>query len=336
MSYSIFNKLASSRRILSTTFTVPHDVSSFLVSSSKQKISFRVTTQLKYTLENEPRPPDNVLLAALYQPAGRGGHQDIVGQNWSKTKAFQMWKFVDDIIRKDYLEKYIGLDTLHSDDVLWKLLTSDQRLKDLGVFYKPAPIPNKNEWRASWCQKGKPNWLGTIPTKVDSYLCYIAIVYGFFDEERGKGGYAITLIDNYSRPKVAAVGYSPKGHSLFLFELQGIRAALQLALDYGFGANIEVTTRSEKVWNLFYLIYDFEDLNFCEWKFSRVCLACLGLHLYKHFIITELEDFHLLYPVIKEILELRIKFGHCADILENLSQASVYLGKCYGTPTTEK
>ncbi|KAI3939010.1 hypothetical protein MKW92_005199, partial [Papaver armeniacum] len=240
----------------------------------------------------------------------------------------------------DYVDNHIGMDTLYFDAMVWKLLTTDQRLKDLGVFYKPAPVPDMNEWKASWCQEGKPNWLGTVYTRADDCkLCNTAIIDAFLDEEAGKGGYAVTFIDNYARPKVAAVGYSPKGYPLFLFQLQGIRAALQLALDCGFCANIQLTTRSDKVKDLFDRILDFKEYNYfenCEFNSSSVCLACLGLHLFKHYIITEAEDFHLLYTVIKEILELRNKFDRYVNVVQNLSQASIYLGKCYGTPTTEE
>ncbi|KAI3839883.1 hypothetical protein MKW92_022757, partial [Papaver armeniacum] len=244
----------------------------------------------------------------------------------------------------DYLENHIGLDSLYFDAMFWKLLTCDQRFKDLGVYYKPAPIPDKNEWKASWYQEGKPNWLGTIPTQADDLLWHTALVDGFIDKEGGKGGYAVIFVDNYARPKVAVVGYSSKG-SLVFNELQGIRAALQLALDTGLGPNIQLTCRSHKVGELFTHFSDFEDVDTipgCEQAYStfdhdvdgHVCQACEGLYLYRHF--KSGEDFETLYPIIKEILELRRKLGRFVRVSPNLSQASVYLGKCIGTLTTEE
>ncbi|KAI3952162.1 hypothetical protein MKW98_005857 [Papaver atlanticum] len=324
MSSSIFNKLASSRRMVSTVFTVPHAVSDSLSS-----------------LETEQRPPDSVLLANLYQP----GHQALdfnLGQkNWSGKKAYETRMLVQSVIG-DYVYKHIGLDNLYFDAMFWKWLTSDQRFKDLGVFYKPAPIPDKNEWKASWSQEGKPNWLGTVPTRADYHLCNTAMVDSFIDEG-GKGGYVVIYIDSYARPKVAVVGFSPKG-SRFFFELQAIRAALQLALDGGYGPKFELTHRSVKLEELFSHVSDFEDLgtvHHCRENYSesdggddsRVCVAYQGLYLLEHFIM---EDSELLYPVINEILQLRSKLSPYVSFSENLSQASAHLGECYGTPTTEE
>ncbi|KAI3885424.1 hypothetical protein MKX03_036316 [Papaver bracteatum] len=343
MSSSIFNKLASSRRMVSTVFTVPHAVSDSLVSSPARKISFHHPTFLTPTLETQRRPPDSVLFATLYQPGREHQPDDLNGgQDWLGSKLRESENLVYDL-RSDYLEQHSGLDSLYFDAMFWKSLTSDQRFKDLGVYYKPAPIPDRNEWKASWCQEGKPNWLGTVPTQADKRLWHTAIIDGFIDKEGGKGGYAVIIIDNYTRPKVAVVGYSSEG-SLVFNELQGIRAALQVALDTGLGPHIQLTCRSREVGNLFTHFSDFEDLDTfhrCYESYSEshhgdescICLACEGLHLLKHF---STEDSEVLYPVINKILQLRHKLGPNIRVSKNLSQASTLLGKCYGTPTTEE
>ncbi|MCL7049629.1 hypothetical protein MKW94_001971 [Papaver nudicaule] len=344
MSSSIFNKLAYSRRIVSTVYTVPHALSKSLASSSiAKKVPVRTPFFRVETLENGPRPPVSTLLTSLYQP----GHQPLdfnVGQRWSHTQFIEAWHSVHAIL-SDYLVKHIGLDSLYCDAMFWKLLTSDKRFKDHGVVYKPAPVPDKNEWKASWSEEGKPSWLGTVPTKADDHFYYTALIDGFVDEKGGKGGYAVIFIDSYARPKVAVVGYSPQA-SLFLCELQGIKVSLQLALDNGFSSNIMLATRSKKVQNLFGYLSELEDLDSihrCEqdhFKYddgddSHVCLACEGFQLSRH-LNTKMEDFEILYPVIKEILELRIKLGRRVGISPNLSVASAYLSEHYGILSIEE
>ncbi|KAI3920586.1 hypothetical protein MKW92_019380 [Papaver armeniacum] len=329
MSSSIFNKLASSRRMVSTLFTVPHAVSDSLLSSPARKISFHHPTFLKSTLETERRPPDSVLLANLYQPGDQALDFNLGQKNWSGKKAYETRKLVESVIG-DYVDRHIGLDNLYFDAMFWKWLTSDQRFKDLGVFYKPAPIPDKNEWKASWCQEESPTgW----------ELFLLGLIMTCMRRERG---YVVIFIDSYARPKVAVVGFSPKG-SRFFFELQAIRAALQLALDGGYGPKFELTHRSLKLDELFSHVSDHEDLGTvhrCRENYSesdggddsRVCVACQGLYLLEH---LSTEDSKVLYPVIIEILQLRSKLSPYMRFSDNLSQASAHLGECYGTPTTK-
>ncbi|KAI3970248.1 hypothetical protein MKX01_023895 [Papaver californicum] len=134
-------------------------------------------------------------------------------------------------ILSDFVEKNRNSSTYHYH--LQKLLTS-ARLRELGEGYNVIPIPDKQERKASWHEEGKPKWLGTIPTRADGRLHYTASIAGYIEKDGGKGGYGVILFDYYGRPKVASVGVSLIGNlPLIYYEFQGVRSALQLALDHG-------------------------------------------------------------------------------------------------------
>ncbi|RZC80134.1 hypothetical protein C5167_042712 [Papaver somniferum] len=100
MSSSIFNKLASSRRMVSTVFTIPHSLSDSLLSSPARKISFHHPTYLRSTLETERCPPDSVLLANLYQPGDQALDFNLGQKNWSGKKAYETLKLVRSVLGK--------------------------------------------------------------------------------------------------------------------------------------------------------------------------------------------------------------------------------------------
>ncbi|KAI3870912.1 hypothetical protein MKX03_025100, partial [Papaver bracteatum] len=200
-------------------------------------------------------------------------------------------------ILSDFAEKHRGLPLF--DDALWDLLESD-RLKELGVGDNPIPIPDKQDWKASWHKQGKPNWLGTIPTVADNRFHCTSDITGYVEEGTNGGGYGVIIFDTYGRPKVASVGVSPQRHvPLVYYELQGVRSALQLASEYGY-PGITLYCNSNEVHRVLQLCFEFMPFKpMCKkirGPVDYACGCCVGLDLYRL-----IDDFDLLGPIIKEI-----------------------------------
>ncbi|KAI3842215.1 hypothetical protein MKW98_026005 [Papaver atlanticum] len=295
-----------------------------LLSSPETKVLFRVKTQLSGALEKKNKPHFPTELTQLKKDPTK--EQLVMG------------------ILRDFVKKHSGVDDFDSE--LLDLLGSD-RLKDLGVGYKEIPIPDMHEWKASWYEERKPNWLGSS-TDADSRLHYTASITGYLEKEGRKGGYGVIFFDNYGRPKVASVGVSPKGYVPLLYhQLQGVRSALQLALDYGFSSEITLYCNSGEV--RYVLDRCLESL-----KYVPMCMAGDFLRLSRddtirwraeahhcnacvlHDLYHQMEDFDLLYPVIDAILTLFSKLNHFRNVSPSKCSASNHLAKLYGMPTTEE
>ncbi|KAI3940282.1 hypothetical protein MKW92_052647, partial [Papaver armeniacum] len=248
-------------------------------------------------------------------------------------------KAIMDVL-SDFVEKNRG--SPHYPNLLSKLLAS-ARLRELGVGFNVIPIPDKQEWKASWHEEGKPNWLGTILTAADGRpkLSYTASVTGCIEKDGGKGGYGVVLFDHFGRPKVASVGVSLKGKlPLIYYEFQGVRSALQLAFDHGFGDEIKLYCNSVAVRNILNLCLE---LTCCtpvcmgevgRWNGHKLCTACAGLLLYGHRVME--DDFNLLFPVISDILDLFYKVNNFKTVNVRPCSGSDHLARYFSISTTQK
>ncbi|KAI3851555.1 hypothetical protein MKX03_004202 [Papaver bracteatum] len=226
-----------SHSILPSTIPIPR-VANGSLSSFVKNLSSRISTQLSGSTEKQ-----NNVLPPSPEKEDQRPQREFVELNAEPLTppAFDLSaefthpdKAIMDVL-SDFVEKNRGSPIYHC--LLIKLLAS-ARLRELGVGYNVIPIPDKQEWKASWHEEGKPNWLGTILTAADGRpkLSYTASVTGCIEKDGGKGGYGVVLFDHFGRPKVASVGVSLKGKlPLIYYDFQGVRSALQLAFDHGFG-----------------------------------------------------------------------------------------------------
>ncbi|KAI3940286.1 hypothetical protein MKW92_052651, partial [Papaver armeniacum] len=239
----------------------------------------------------------------------------------------------------DFVEKNRG--SPHYCYLLSKLLSS-ARLRELGVGFNVIPIPDKQEWKASWHEEGKPNWLGTIITEADGMprLSYTASVTGYMEKDGGKGGYGVVLFDHFGRPKVASVGVSLEGKvPLTYYEFQGVRSALQLAFDLGSGGEIKLYCNSIAVRNILNRCLE---LRCCSpactgkigrWNGPKLCTFCAGILLYGDRVM---EDFDLLFPLISDILDLFYKLNKFTSVNVRVCCGSDHLAEYFVmSPTKE-
>ncbi|KAI3894750.1 hypothetical protein MKW92_010077, partial [Papaver armeniacum] len=161
-------------------------------------------------------------------------------------------------------------------------------------------------------------------------LHYTASIAGYIEKNGGKGGYGVILFDHYGRPKVASVGVSLKGNvPLIYYEFQGVRSALQLALNHSFGAEVKLYCDSDTVRNILDLCLNHTSCT--PWCMGKPA-PCAGLHLFGYRVM---QNFDLLIPVIKEISDLFPKINTSTDVKVTNCCGSGHLAKWFSTSTTE-
>ncbi|KAI3875185.1 hypothetical protein MKX03_032989 [Papaver bracteatum] len=307
-----------SRSILSSAITIPQSTNGLLSTLEKNTL-FRVSTRLSSS--NSKTKDAEQLTRPAFDLGAEFTHPD---------------KAVMEVL-SDFVEKNRHLETYPAR--LRNLLTSAQ-MKELGVGYNEIPIPDKQEWKASWHEEGKPKWLGTIPTHADGRWHYTASITGYIENDGRKGGYGVILFDHYGRPKVASVGVSLKSNvPLIYYEFQGVRSALQLALDHGFGAEIKLYCNADTVRRIIDNCLGHTSWtpwcmgNIAPWNGSKLCTGCVGLRLFR---CKSVKDFDLLFPVIEEILDLFHKINNFTDVNVRICYGSGHLAKIFSTSTNEK
>ncbi|RZC75508.1 hypothetical protein C5167_050990 [Papaver somniferum] len=148
-----------SRSMLPSAVPLPRFANCAL-SSIEKKPSCRVLTQLSGATEKKKIPSTNVFPETEDQ---------IQRRKLLEVNAEQLTRPAFDLgaafihpnkevmhILSDLVEKNRNSPTYRCH--LWKLLTS-ARLRELGVGYNVIPIPDKQEWKASWREERKPKWL---------------------------------------------------------------------------------------------------------------------------------------------------------------------------------
>ncbi|KAI3875184.1 hypothetical protein MKX03_032988, partial [Papaver bracteatum] len=122
---------------------------------------------------------------------------------------------------------------------------------------------------------------------------------------------------------------------------QGVRSALQLALDHGFGAAMKLYCNSDTVSKIIDLCFEHTSITPCRmgkaarWDGSKRCTGCVGLRLFAR----GMDDFDILFPIIKDILDLLYKINryHFRDLIEvTTCCGSGHFAKYFSTSTTEE
>ncbi|MCL7051954.1 hypothetical protein MKW94_024951 [Papaver nudicaule] len=133
-------------------------------------------------------------------------------------------------------------------------------------------------------------------------------VYGYHDQEKGHGGYAVILRNSLVCPLIAKTCFS-KEHGSQLFQvLKGLEAGLQLALKYGF-VRLTVGCNSQKAIDLLGSS-SFQEAGTCypfsrrhQEKISGFCKICTKTRL----VIRE-KSLSILIPVIENLKNEQAKF----------------------------
>ncbi|MCL7037953.1 hypothetical protein MKW94_006591, partial [Papaver nudicaule] len=133
-------------------------------------------------------------------------------------------------------------------------------------------------------------------------------VYGYHDQEKGHGGYAVILRNSLVCPLIAKTCFS-KQHGSQLFQvLKGLEAGLQLALKYGF-VRLTVGCNSQKAIDLLGSS-SFQEAGTCypfsrrhQEKISGFCKICTKTRL----VIRE-KSLSILIPVVENLKNEQAKF----------------------------
>ncbi|KAI3881002.1 hypothetical protein MKX03_037580 [Papaver bracteatum] len=156
--------------------------------------------------------------------------------------------------------------------------------------------PELQVWINSWSDKKKPGgtWLN---------------VYGYCNKDKGYGGYAVILCNQWARPIIAATCFSRQGGSQFFQVLSGLQTGLELAVKHGcLGLIVGCNMRKA----VHFLDMYFQTAGACSLgagssgrvKKNGVCKDCA-----KRFVLVKDATLETSIPVIAELKDLHAKIG---------------------------